>query len=288
MEPPGTTVSIEKFFTSNYVQIRKWAMEIVSYDRAASEDLIHDSYLKLMRLADKREIADPNAYVYVAMRNTYRSQLRLQSLLPVEQMPEAFSGYCDPSRVMSAFETLLEICEFACSRRTETVAASLFIFRYFLGYPPRDLSKIANRSRSAIDTRLTAFRREIQSLSLQVAFRSRGSDEDLKVWSDASSYDALQSKIFASKIGKCVSQTQMKRAFRLNSGGPDRDQLAHMTSCRKCLDAANWMLNIDLLAQRDPADALRGDAFGITVFTASASWVQIAVTALVVSSFVSP
>jgi len=73
---PRTGVSVDGFFSANYSEISKWAMEITSFDRSISEDLIHDAYLKLLRTRQDLSSVDPNAYVYVSMRNTYRSQIR--------------------------------------------------------------------------------------------------------------------------------------------------------------------------------------------------------------------
>ena len=51
----------------------------------------------------------------------------------------------------------------------------------------------------------------------------------------------------------------MRRAYRLKSGRPDRDELSHLASCKTCLEAANLLLKVEPLEHRHPLDILRGE-----------------------------
>ena len=259
---PRTGVSVDGFFSANYTEISRWAMEITSFDRSISEDLIHDAYLKLLRTRKDLSTVDPNAYVYVSMRNTYRSQLRgIKNIshpdAPILDDVLETAFFQDPRLALSVSDSLVEICEIACSKRRSRIAASLLILRYFLGYSAEDLSKVSNRSRNAVDTRLAVFRREIaiQLRSASVRF-SLGSQV---TWIETKIFDELRDRIFRTPLGRCIPMDQLRRSYRWKSGRPDREELSHLVSCKRCLDMANRLLKIDSLEQRHPLDILRNE-----------------------------
>jgi len=259
---PRTGASVDGFFSANYSEISKWAMEITSFDRSISEDLIHDAYLKLLRTRGDLSTVDPNAYVYVAMRNTYRSQIRgkknaANTDAPIldDLLETAF--FQDPRSAFSVSDSLVEICEVACSKRRARIASSLLILRYFLGYSSEDLSKVSNRSRNAVDSRLAVFRRELatqmRTTTPLFSFGSR------VTWVETKIFEQLRERIFRTPLGRCIPLKQLKRAYRWKSGRPDREELGHLVSCRACLEMANRLLKIDSLEQRHPLDIVRNE-----------------------------
>lgn len=258
---PRTLVSVDGFFSANYPEISRWAMEITSYDRSISEDLIHDAYLKLLRRRPDLTVDDPNAYVYVAMRNTYRSQIRGRKRISDVDIP-IFEDllerdfFQDPRWALSVSDSLVEICEFACSKRRTTISASLLIFRYFLGYSSQDLSKVSNRSGSVIDTRLAAFRRDVGLQVLGAGTRAPLLGRSV-AWIESSLFEQLRERVFRTRLGRCIPPKEMRRAYRWKSGRPDREELSHLSSCRECLEAAHQLLRIESLEQRHPLDVVR-------------------------------
>ncbi len=243
-------------------------MEITSYDRFVSEDLIHDAYLKLLRCREL-SVADPNAYVYVSMRNTYRSQIRReQHQLDIETPSSSEfleqASFQDPNRTLLTSDRLVEICETACIRSRKTISASLLLLRYFLGYSIEDLSKVANRSRNVIETRLSTFRRDLAQTT-GVELPPGGRAPGATVWTGDLTLEKLRRRIFRTPLGRCLSSTQMRRAYRWKSSRPDRDELAHLASCDKCLDAANELLKIETLEQRHPLDVLRSERLIVSI-----------------------
>ncbi len=259
---PRTDASVDGFFSTNYTEISRWAMEITSFDRSISEDLIHDAYLKLLRSRRDLSTVDPNAYVYVSMRNTYRSQIRATKNVIHADMPLLddlleTKFFQDPRLALSVSDSLVEICEVACAKRRSMIAASLLILRYFLGYSIEDLSKVSNRSRNAVDTRLAVFRREIAGQLRTTAPRSSLGGQ--VTWIETKTFEQLRERIFRTPLGRCIPLNQLKRAYRWKSGRPDREELSHLVSCRTCLETANRLLKIDSLEQRHPLDILRSE-----------------------------
>lgn len=265
----GESVFVEHSFTLNYHELKRWVMEITSNDRALSEDILHDAYL---RFRDKAkpigEISDPDGYLYVALRNTYRSYLKRESgkagstlsiidtdLIVGEQLSE------DPRSSIRTRDDLLMICDFACGRKTTSIAASLMILRFFHGYFPAEVTKVANRSRNSVDVRLMKVRREIaeilapdRSASLN-ARRALGRNHSSRNRPDF--FGELQQRIFESVEGSCFDVSDIKRIYKKGRGGPDRWELSHLVSCPLCLDKVNGLMRIPLLKDRHPLDALQ-------------------------------
>jgi DNA-directed RNA polymerase specialized sigma24 family protein len=56
-----------------------WAQQLVGRNRAAAEDLVHDTFVRVaLRKPDLDAIGNLDGYLFVTMRNVHLSQLRRQ------------------------------------------------------------------------------------------------------------------------------------------------------------------------------------------------------------------
>ncbi len=261
---------VNRFFQENYETLQRWALQITAFDRGLAEDILHDAFLRFHKgpgigTDDVRNI---DGYIYTALRNSYRSHIRKHSrrcslhlsIYDLEiSAPQLLSD--DPSIYIRTKEDLRAICEFACKRKAKSIAASILILRFFHGYYPGEISRLLNRSRNAVETRLLRIRREaLEHLSGETKEGLETGSVFLSVSAPARiNHDLiaeLQRKIFESVAGECIRPEHLKRLYRKDAPGPDRDEISHMISCEKCLDSISKMLRMPGLLDRHPFDAM--------------------------------
>ena len=186
----------------------------------------------------------------------------------------------EPPRRMQAFEELHQICTYACSRKESSRAGSVFILRFFHEYFPTEIAAILNTTRHCVDQWQRLARNEAK-LFLDEPRRLRfvngkTSSERQQIRylkSDCDLMLELRQMIFNSCQGACLFQTDLAEIYA--AGNPDAlttAKLAHIVSCRACLDAVNSLLGLPSLAQRyrsdtpehrePPSDATGGGASG--------------------------
>jgi DNA-directed RNA polymerase specialized sigma24 family protein len=255
------TAFLERYFVSNYTEISRWAMQIAQ-DRSTSEDLVHDAFLKLSRATPSRAMADLNSYVYVSMRNTFRTNVQKgRRFLPEASANDnhTLSERADEVALAQSrvAEELFSICEYACSRKSRSISASILILRFFLGYFPAEISRVVNRSRNSVDLRIAAFRRELEDQRAVSSNSTENAASSLPTYGSDDLFERLRAQIGRSVEGRCFTVPDLKRVYRKDSNSPSRKELSHLVSCETCLDLANSLLRLAPLSQRNPIDSLR-------------------------------
>jgi RNA polymerase sigma factor (sigma-70 family) len=260
---------VNRFFQENYDTLRRWALQITSYDRVLSEDIVHDAYLHFHKgLTRTEDVQNIDGYVYAALRNSYRSHIRKHSRQRSHQISifelEALGAEAplgDPMGSVRTTDDLREVCEFACSRKAKSIAASILILRFFHGFYPGEISRLLNRSRNAIETRLLKMRRDViehlagetkSATVLSFGLLPNG----IRVRTHSDLIAELQKKIFDACEGPCIRPEQLRNVYRKEAKGPERDEISHIVSCEKCLNYISEMLRIPGLQDRHPFDAL--------------------------------
>jgi RNA polymerase sigma factor (sigma-70 family) len=261
---------VNGFFQENYETLQRWALQITAFDRGLADDILHDAFLRLHKgqVNGVDEVRNLDGYVYTAIRNSYRSHLRKHSrrrslhlsIFDVElSAPQLLSD--DPSTYMRTKDDLRAVCEFACKRKSKSIAASILILRFFHGYYPGEISRLLNRSRNAVETRLMGIRREViehlsgttkEAYSLGALLSQVTTPARINIDLIAE----LQQKIFDSVSGECILSADLKRLYRKDAYGPDRDEISHVVSCRECLDSLSKALRMPGIGERHPLDAL--------------------------------
>ena len=272
----------EQLFTERYANLRIWAIHLTNHESTA-DDLVQDAFVQWMLGRTKlEEIENIDGYLRNMLRNMHFSRVsraaqRLQeTTLSIADYDSGLLGWTaiEPPRRLQASEDLHKICTFACFRKESSKAGSVLILRFFHNYFPTEIASVLNSSRNSVDQWQRVARREAKMFMnrpgglrfvngeapSRPAVRYLRSDSDLM-------FD-LRQLIFNSCRGDCLSHDELHEAY---AGGNDETlttaKLAHLVSCAKCLDVANKLLGLPLLAERYRNDATErqeppGDANG--------------------------
>ena len=272
---PEILRSHEEAFIQHYRWLLKWALQFSNNDRTRAEDLVQEVFAQFaFAHTDLSTIKNIPAYLYTTLRNTHVSEVRLagrshvQSQSIVEySIADAALGGTDPSALHVVQDQLRRICQYACMRKQSSRAGSVLILRFFHGYHISEVAQVLGGTSQAVRQCLRFARNEAR-LFLDdpdaLAFIDKGqAPRDISSCPIRSAEELLTDlrlAIFSSCEGECFAAESM-RAF-YHQGlilTVDNLTLAHIVSCRKCLDSANRELGLPLLAERHPADALGPD-----------------------------
>lgn len=261
----------EELFTERYETLLEWALQLTRQQRDSAEDLVQDAFVQFM-LARTRleEIENLNGYLRRLLRNmhfsrTTRLTQRLQDdALSIADYDTVLLGWTaiEPERRMQAAEQLHQICAYACFRKDSSRAGSVLILRFFLDYFPTEIASVLGSSRHTVDQWQAVARREAK-VFVSEPNRLRfvdGKTAAVRPWtmypaSDVDLMRALRGMIFSSRQGACLSRETLQLAYL-----PGRREalsaleLAHVVSCRSCLDTVNTILGLPLLAERYPGE----------------------------------
>jgi RNA polymerase sigma factor (sigma-70 family) len=263
--------SREELFAERYEVLLQWAMNLTHQQRESAEDLVQDAFVQFtLARTQLEEIENVNAYLRRLLRNLYLSrvarlaQRQHDDLLSIADYDTFRLGWTaiEPSRHMQAAEQLHQICAYACFRKESSRAGSVLILRFLLDYLPTEIASVLGSSRHCVDQWQRLARREVK-VFLSEPNRLRFVDSktnSTRPWtrypaSDCDLMLALRAMIFESRQGACLSREELQAAY--SPGRTDAlstTELAHVVSCRACLDAVNTMLRLPLLAERYPAD----------------------------------
>ncbi len=267
--------SNEEVFFDHYSLLLQWALQLSHADRDNAEDLIQDFYLQIahmnVALAEIREI---EPYLFKVLRNLHYSRLRRQGQgLRYEHSIEDFESLerglaaVDRNELILVRADLQHICESACARKSASRAACIFILRFFLGYYPSEVMKIARMSRMAVDRALQVARQEVRTSQQRPDEHSSADhNERLRARSGGSAGNSaalfleIRQTILNSCEGPCFPLPVLERHYSAESAARfSTPELAHLVSCKKCLDLGNVLLGLPLLDERSPDDTIGRD-----------------------------
>ena len=276
-------MSINRYFQDNYDTLRRWANQITDKNSSISEDLVHEVYVKFL-LNDRsidESVEEVGAYMYSVLRNSYRSYLRKNTRRMSEQVSldeltveNHKALFRDPRLTYKIRDDLRAMSSYLSRRSTSSISASIFILRFVHGYFPGEIAKIANRSRNSIEARIFKARQEILEFlagneriepnlhaSVNTAKDAFGSDFFLE----------LSDFVFRNGQGTCMPPTGLVRAYKKERTGIERSELAHIASCRLCLDLVSDIHNIPGPGGRHALDALRPQSTVDSLYVARAA-----------------
>ena len=260
----------EQLFTERYEVMLTWALQLTNQQRDAAEDLVQDAFVQfVLARTQLEEIENINGYLRRLLRNMYLSRVtrvaRLQdSALSIADYDTFRLGWTalEPPRRMQAAEELQQICAYACFRKESSRAGSVLILRFFLDYFPTEIASVLGSSRHCVDQWQRLARREVK-VFMDDPSRLRFVDAKIMAGqslipypsSDSDLMLALRAMIFSSHRGDCLSKQELEAAYAAGkTDALSTTELAHIVSCRSCLDAVNTMLALPLLAERYPAE----------------------------------
>lgn len=266
-------------FLAHYPGMVARAQHLVGRDRHAAEDLVHDTYVRLVLSGfDADAVQNVQAYLFMTLRNVHLSRVRRSaakvsttvSIIDHESVVSGLRSLANDDERHEAYDTLHHIVRYACLRKASSKAASVLVLRFFHGYYPSEIARIVQTNEAAVAGRLRIARTEaraylsdpdrVQSFDRRQYATNLGAP----MHDDMASIRTLRQSIFDARTGFCLGERMLDRFYAGPVHDPlDAGLLAHLVSCATCLDSVNRRLGLPLLAERDPSDKLgRGPSDG--------------------------
>jgi DNA-directed RNA polymerase specialized sigma24 family protein len=259
----------EAIFLNYYDWLLSWARQHTQGASEESEDLVQDLYVRFVQMKSGPVFTDDDqvrAYLYTSLKNLFISRkLRsgrdaVSGLLAVDFDSVEFAvSSVDRSQLLHVRSDLAGICEYACIRRRTNRAASALILRFFLSYLASEVMALLKAKRSNIDTLIETARLEAKAyLSRPGVLRFLGRNERKAVsfprylpeQPDAL-FAELQRRIFSETEGTCLPPEELgNRYLQPNTPSFSTQEIAHLTSCRICLNRASRLLGLPDLTLR--------------------------------------
>ena len=250
----------EDVFIDRYERLFAWAMQLTGGKQAQAEDLVHDAFLHLsLQKPDLSGIENLDAYLYRVLRNLQISQARRAAV--AQKSTVRLSDYDSAQLSLHATRQddrarveaeLRAICDCVCERKRSSKTASALILRFFLGYYPAEIMRVARLPGQAVDKLLWMARREARDYIEQrdaAAIQEKAPAADI--------IRELRQRIFASCDSPCPGRREWRELYRDSGDAPvDTPVLSHLVSCPDCLATVNRLLSLKPLDDRDPPEML--------------------------------
>lgn len=255
----------ELLFLERYERLCNWAGKFTGSKEDAI-DVVHDAYVMFtLKKPDISKIANLDAYLCTMIRNLHVSLIRRRASKAVRNLMLVDYDSCqaslraaDPTLRVHSEQQLSLICNFACVRKATTKAASVLILRFFHGFYPGEIARILRCSRQTVEVSLCHARRETKANCEQLervhpggAAEVRPPSQDVTSW--------LRGKVFDARSGNCLPHDHLRRLYAAHEHDVfNCEHLAHVVSCRACLDAITETLGITPLDRRRPEEFIEG------------------------------
>lgn len=267
--------SHEDIFIGSYPRLRSWAIQIAGQDHELAEDLLHDAFIQFTGTKPALEsIVNTEAYLYGVIRNLHLSHLRKKirrdkhtpSIIDFETMRLGLKN----AKFLDNFQTqedLKRICYFLSLRKESSKSASVMILRFLQGYFPGEIAEIMRANTKVVKVRLNTARNEAKSIlenpSAIQTIEKRISPQLIINKSFRNNVElsfALREMIFGSTGGICLSDQELGEIYSPEYEKMiDTQTLAHIVSCRKCIDKINTILKLLPISERYSVDFIGKD-----------------------------
>lgn len=284
----------EELYLRWYGLLIKRALRLSGQDKASAEDLVHDVFVELaLSRPDLSAISNLQGYVFTILQNIHYSRLRRSKVGTLVQLSiadydsagiglrmmlnsaDARSAADQHARVQARDE-LWQVCKYACLRKETSKIGSILIFRFFHGYYPDEIALLARMPRKMVYRWLQLARNEARlflsdphRLSFMEQSRERSQLGAISLPTRSSAADSsieamlleLQALILQAHNGKCFQLETLRAWYGATEDTKERlpiegGALAHIVSCRRCLDLVNGLLGLAPLAERYLGDAV--------------------------------
>jgi RNA polymerase sigma factor (sigma-70 family) len=244
--------NLEGMFTAKYPWLLRWALHFAQNDPAAAEDLVQETFVRVLLLKDTLcDLDNIEPLLYTHLRYAYLTERRrgrnhsFQNLAAVD-----FDTFSISLRTTAAFDQievqneLRKILVFLLWRRRAAKFANMFLLRFFHEFSHEEIARICLVSRHAVDLALARAREELKAYVAspqQIRVLGRGQAPEYKPQNTAVPSDKFANdmmlEIFGSATGSYSSDYQLEQRYRTLTLRPlDNDLLAHLVGCRSCLD----------------------------------------------------
>ncbi len=277
----------ETLFLGRYGRLYDEAFALTR-NREEAEDLVQDAFVQfVLARTPLDDIRNIDGYLAATVHHMHVSRVRRAlrapetalDLVDYDSAELAVRG-ADAARRLQVDDELRVICEYACARRLSSKSGTVLLLRFFHGYYIREIAQILNTPAAAVDVFLHDARREARSALQGAAGRvkrapDRGEPARLVPNEQgrtarptmASSaldtrqecLDRLRGDIFALAHEQCFPADWFRRVYSGRAEPLSCSEAAELVTCPHCLDAANRILGLPLLAERYPTDMLGPD-----------------------------
>ncbi len=257
----------EELFTERYEQLLAWALRLTNQNRPSAEDLVQDAFIQfVLGRTSLEEIENIDGYLRRMLRYMHLSRMNrnaekvLDRTISITDYDSFDQGWraVEPARRIQTKEELCQICAYACARKETSRAGAILILRFFHDYYPSEIALILRSSRHCVDqwqrvarSELKLYLTERRGLRLMSTKLSPESSQTKVSGRDGDLIGELRQMIFNSRKGKCQQIEQLQEFYQSNNTETlTTAKLAHIVSCRFCLDAVNRLLGLPLLSER--------------------------------------
>jgi RNA polymerase sigma factor (sigma-70 family) len=270
----------EDLFLGLYGQMFFWAMQLTSHQRDKAEDLVQEAFIQFTLSRGVGSVQKPEAYLYVMLKNLHLAHIRQAAYIEgrdfsVADYDSVEMGLYTTEDVRDRLEVqdqLRRVCHYICIRKESSKAASVLALRFVLGYYPSEIALVLQNTRQAVSSWQRIARAEARAYldaPGSVAFMRAGviSGRSIKgkvgeiplrsggVLPAKEFIGELRSALFASSRGKCLQAKVLRAVYgEREAAAINCSVLAHLASCRRCLDLVNVTLGMPSLAERHPLD----------------------------------
>ena len=245
--------SREKMFLEHYSWLRECALNITHGQRERSEDLVHDVFIQFLD-KDVASVEDVRGYLNGILRNLHLLQLRRATRHPAQPLSlfdhdSAQIGL----RVWTSIEQLqcadllVRACDFACHRKETSLATSVLILRYFHGYYPGEICLLLRAQRKVIYRLVDRGRIETKEY-MESPYALPGCEgAERKTARCVSSQNAFLRRLRERIFNSCTTDCAILLDDRQKLGVKE---LAHLVSCRPCLERYSRKIGLADVAER--------------------------------------
>jgi RNA polymerase sigma factor (sigma-70 family) len=256
VSPTHASLTPASVFEMKYGWLMRWALHFTRHDEGAAEDLVQDAFLRLMvywpKLKDNVEQVEP--FLYSTLRYAYLMKSRrdrrfnFQDLSPIEfddlHLSLREEKGLDPADVQN---DLRRIVMYLCWRKQSAKSASILLLRFFHGYFPDEIARIAVMKRSSVDELLRGIREEVKThlsnpSSVEVIRQAKPPEPTPREMAEPPEQfvEHLQQVIFQARTTACLDFRQLMRPYQAEIQKPiSCELLAHIVSCESCLHAVS-------------------------------------------------
>lgn len=288
---------VGQVFVEKYDTLLQWALRLTHGDQEEAKDLLHEAFVQFtLRQLDLTGVENVDGYLYTALKHFHLSTLKRAKRDPLNHISLVEFDSVDLA-LRSSFgldqldvqNDLRRICAFLCWRKASAKSASYLILRFFHGYYPEEIMRVALASRRVVDEgiRLAAAEAKVylgdpgRLRFMPRRARDKQPDDSAPVVQElppsldsvlfavpaAEFLHTLTQMIFASCAEVCLPREVLlghyEQALAALEQKPQppvasigRTLLAHLVSCQPCLDAVNEFLKMPPLSDRFPGERL--------------------------------
>jgi DNA-directed RNA polymerase specialized sigma24 family protein len=265
---PFGPATLDDLFGRKYEWLMRWALHFAQGDQATAEDLVQDTFVRFaVTHPELDDIENAEALLYTYLRHVHLAHLRRVQRYPLQNLSIAeFDSIGvglrqNPSAcALEVQNNLRHILTYLCWRKESAKSACILILRFFYGYFPQEIAQIGLLSRPAVDNGLRASRKDLKrhlSDSQPDKVRVLGQDANPEFVPSSAELATdqfiaeLKETLLSWRRGACLPTEELAARYSAQSPKPiECELLAHIVSCRRCLDVVTHSRKISPLAER--------------------------------------